>query len=146
MTNAQRIFCNEYLIDMNGTRAYKMAYPRVKKDETANVNASRLLRNAKVKSYIDEKMKEKEDKLIATQDEVLKYLTSVLRGESESEVIVVEGDGYGGSNARRMSKKPDEKERLKAGELLGKRYGLFVEKKDVDANVKTEIKVTLTDD
>ena len=143
MTDAQRIFCNEYLIDTNATRAYKMAYPKVKKDETAGVNASRLLRNAKVKSYIEEKMKEKEAKLIATQDEVLKYLTSVLRGESESEVIVIEGDGDGYSSAKRITKRPDEKEKLKASELLGKRYGLFVEKKDVD--IKTEIRVELDD-
>ena len=146
MTNAQIIFCNEYLIDTNATRAYKVAYSRVKKDETARANSSRLLTNANVKAYIKQKMEEKEDQLIAKQDEVLKYLTSVLRGESLSTVIVVEGDGDGYSSARTIMKNPDERERLKAGELLGKRYGLFVDKKDIDANVNTEIKVTLTDD
>lgn len=145
MTNAQRIFCNEYLIDTNGARAYKKAYPNVKKDETARSNASRLLTNANIQSYIEEKMKEKEDKLIAKQDEVLKYLTSVLRGESESEIVVIEGEGDGYSSAKTITKKPDEKERLRAGELLGKRYGLFIDKKDIDANVNTEIKVTLDD-
>lgn len=144
MTNAQRIFCNEYLIDLNGTRAYKVAYPKVKADRTAGANASRLLTKDSIKSYIEEKMAEKEDKMIAQQDEVLKYLTSVLRGESESEIIVVEGDGDGRSSAKKIKKRPDERERLKAGELLGKRYGLFVEKKDINANI-TDIKVTLVD-
>lgn len=144
MTNAQRIFCDEYLIDLNGTRAYKVAYPNIKKDSTARTNASRLLTIANIKSYIEERMKEKEQEAIATQDEVLKYLTSVLRGESQSEVIVVEGNGDGCSSARKIKKAPDEKEKLRAGELLGKRYGLFIEKKDINANI-TEIKVELDD-
>ncbi len=144
MTNAQRIFCDEYLIDLNGTRAYKVAYPNIKKDSTARTNASRLLTIANIKCYIEERMKEKEQEAIATQDEVLKYLTSVLRGESESEVIVVEGNGDGCSSARKIKKAPDEKEKLRAGELLGKRYGLFIEKKDINANI-TEIKVELDD-
>lgn len=145
MTDAQRIFCNEYLIDLNGTRAYKSAYPRVKSERVASANASRLLTNANIKSYIEEKMQEKEAKLIATQDEVLKYLTSVLRGESESEVVVIEGDGDGFSTAKRMIKHPDEKERLKAGELLGKRYGIFIDKKELEGKFKQEIVVELDD-
>jgi len=34
-----------------------------------------------------------------------------------------------------LQKLPDEKERLKAAELLGKRMGLFKDKIDVTANV-----------
>lgn len=145
MTAAQRIFCDEYLIDLNATRAYKVAYPTVKKDNTAGVNASRLLRNAKVKSYIEERMAEKEAEAIASQDEVLKYLTLVLRGKSESEIVVVEGDGDGCSSARRMKKLPDEKERLRASELLGKRYGLFRDKVDVTGNVPVVIQDDITE-
>ena len=48
MTEKQKIFADEYLIDLNATRAYKVAYPAVKKDETAMANGSRMLRNAKV--------------------------------------------------------------------------------------------------
>ena len=74
-------------------------------------------------------------KKIADQHEVLAYLTSVLRGETQSEMVVVEGVGDGCSEARRLQKLPDEKERLKAAELLGKRMGLFKDKLDVTANV-----------
>lgn len=77
MTNAQKIFCDEYLIDLNATRAYKVAYPKVKKDETANVNGSRLLRNAKVQSYIEEKMKKREKRTQVTQDKVVKELAAI---------------------------------------------------------------------
>ena len=48
MTEKQRIFADEYLIDLNATRAYKIAYPRVKNDEVARANSSRMLTNANV--------------------------------------------------------------------------------------------------
>ena len=87
-------------------------------------------------------MAEKKAKLIADQDEVLKYLTSVMRGESKSSVVVVENVGDYCSEAREMQKSPDEKERLKAAEMLGKRYGLYTEKVeqqvDMDLNIKID--------
>ena len=79
--------------------------------------------------------------MIADQDEVLKYLTSVLRGETQSEVVVVEGVGEGCSEARTMQKSPDEKERLKAAELLGKRYGLY--KDNIEQQVDMELNITV---
>lgn len=127
MTDKQRKFCDEYLIDCNATRAYRKAYPNVKKDSSAAVCAAKLLRIVKVQEYINEQLEKISSEKIATAEEVMQYLTSVLRGESQSEIVVVEGVGDGCSDARRMNKAPDEKERLKAAELLGKRYGLFKE-------------------
>ena len=49
LTTKQKIFADEYLIDFNATRAYKVAYPRVKNDNTASSNASKTLRLHKVK-------------------------------------------------------------------------------------------------
>lgn len=131
MTKKQKIFADEYLIDLNATRAYKVAYPSVKKDEVARANASRLLTNANVKKYISEQMEKIHNEKTADAQEVIEYLTSVLRGESTAQEIVVEGIGDGMSEARTMEKKPSEKERLKAAELLGKRYSLFTEKVEV---------------
>lgn len=141
MTKKQKIFADEYLIDLNATRAYKVAYPNVKNDVTAAAAASRLLRNVKVQGYIAQRMAEKESKRIADQDEVLKYLTSVLRGESTAQEIVVEGTGEGCSEARTMEKAPSEKERLKAAELLGKRYALFTDKVDMDTDMDLNITI-----
>ena len=59
MTKKQKIFADEYLIDLNATRAYKVAYPRVKNDEVARANGSRLLTNANVAAYIEKRMKER---------------------------------------------------------------------------------------
>lgn len=56
MTEKQKIFADEYLIDLNATRAYKVAYPNVKNDAVAAAAAARLLRNVKVKNYIAEQM------------------------------------------------------------------------------------------
>ena len=76
---------------------------------------------------------------IAQAEEVMKYLTSVMRGESSAEIVVVTGDGDGYSSAERITKAPDEKERLKAAELLGKRYGLFTDKVNVEGGAKVVI-------
>jgi len=125
MTDNQRKFCDEYIIDCNATRAYLAAYPHVKNEHSARTLASRLLTKVDIKTYIDEQLEKISNDKIADAKEVMEYLTSVLRGESLSEIVVVEGDGDGCSSARRMDKAPDERERLKAAELLGKRYGLF---------------------
>lgn len=77
MTDAQKRFCDEYLIDLNATRAYKVAYPKCKKDETANAASSRMLRNVKVQEYISERMKEREQRTEITQDMVIKELAAI---------------------------------------------------------------------
>ena len=51
----------------------------------------------------------------------------------------LEGDGNGCSSARRIDKAPDEKERLKAAELLGKSHMLFTDKVSVDSTEKVVI-------
>lgn len=122
LTAKQRRFVDEYLIDLNATQAaIRAGYSR----KNANNIASENLAKPNIKSYISDRMAEKEAALIADQDEVLKYLTSVMRGQSRSSVVVVESAGDFISKAREMEKSPDEKERLKAAELLGKRYGLY---------------------
>lgn len=128
MTDNQKKFADEYLIDCNARRAYSVAYPGVKKQNVIDAAASRLLSNVKVKTYIDEQLEKISSAKIATATEVMEYLTSVLRGTSKSEEIVVEGCGDGVSEARTMTKQPSEKDKLKAAELLGKRYGLYTDK------------------
>ena len=92
MTDKQRKFADEYLVDCNATRAYKAAYPRVKNDVVAATNGGRLLRNADIKAYIEKKLEEISSAKTADAKEVMEYLTSVMRGKSESTVCVVEGN------------------------------------------------------
>lgn len=82
----------------------------------------------------------------ADAQEVIEYLTSVLRGESTAQEIVVEGTGDGCSEARTMEKAPSEKEKLKAAELLGKRYALFTDKVETDVDMDLTITIDYGED
>ena len=136
MTAKQQRFCDEYLIDLNATQsAIRAGYS----EKTAQVISAENMTKPAIKEYIANRMAEKESELIEDQDEVLKYLTSVLRGETLSEVVVVENTGDFSSRARRVEKAPDEKERLKAAELLGKCYGLYKDKVDLDGAIPVVI-------
>ncbi|WP_300383900.1 terminase small subunit [Clostridium sp.] len=143
LTDKQMIFANEYLVDLNATRAYKKAYPNVKKDSVAAVNGNRLLRNAKVKNYIDEQLNKIQDESIAKVEEVLKYLTKGMRMELEEEVVVTENIGDYMSEAKIVKKQISIKDANKCAELLGKRYRLFVDKVEqtVDATVNSTKKL-----
>lgn len=134
LTDKQRIFASEYLIDFNATRAYKKAYPNVKKDETAKSSGSRLLTNVNVKNYIDEKMQGIEDKNIAKAEEVMQYLTKGMRMQLEEEVVVTENIGDYMSEAKIVKKQISIKDANKCAELLGKRYRLFVDKVEQEVN------------
>lgn len=139
MTDRQQKFADEYIIDCNASRAYMAAYPNVKKNSVAGAAGARLLKNVRIKAYIEGKLDEISSNKTAKATEVMEYLTSVLRGESKSSVVVIEGYGDGCSEAKIIKKPPDEKERLKAAELLGKRYSLFTDKVDVGGAVPVVI-------
>ena len=142
MTAKQRRFCEEYLIDLNATQAaIRAGYSKKNAQNIASENLAKPI----IRKYIDAKMAKKDSELIAKQDEVLRYLTSVLRGKSVGTEIVVEGTGDGCSEARTMQKEPSEKDRLKAAELLGKRDGLFTDKVDMNADAELTITVDYGD-
>lgn len=143
MTPKQKRFCDEYLIDLNATQAaIRAGYSK----NYANTNAAKLLQNTTIKKQIEKRMAEKEDKLIADQNEVLKYLTAVLRDSTDSETVVVEGQGEGYSEARILRVKPSEKDKLKAAELLGKRYGIYTEKVEQAVDMELSINIDYGDD
>ena len=123
LTAKQQRFCDEYLIDLNAKQAaIRAGYS----ERTAKQIGRENLTKPYLKKYIQQRMKEKETSMIADQNEILEYLTSVLRGESEAGMIV---DKNGDMAA--IPDLPGVKDRLRAAELLGKRYGLFVEKVDL---------------
>lgn len=78
LTNQQKLFCQEYLkLGMNATQAYMKVYKTCKKEETAMANASRLLRNVKVKEYIEELQSKVEEKAIVSIEDIVKELTAI---------------------------------------------------------------------
>lgn len=142
VTPKQKRFCDEYLIDCNAVEAAKRAGY---KGETCK-NASRWLDpnstekyNFEMHNYIQDRLAEMQSKTIADATEVMQYLTSVLRGEEKEETIVVEGIGDGCSEARRIKKDVSPKDKLKAAELLAKRYGLLTDKVGIEGVVPVVI-------
>ena len=145
MTNRQKRFADEYLVDLNATQAaIRAGYS----PHGAGQTAGNLLKNTEIKSYIDEQLERVHNERTADAAEVIEYLTSVMRGESTAAIVVVEGKGEGCSEARIITKPPDEKERLKAAELLGKRFGLFADRVEVSTNngCLNDILAQLTED
>ena len=132
LTAKQKRFCDEYLIDLNATQAAIRAGYSAK---TAKQIGQQNLTKVDLKNYIQERMATKAQELIADSDEVMRYLTSVLRGKSEAHVLA--RDEIGADKI--IAKPPDEKERLKAAELLGKAHMIFTEKVqqeiDMDLNI-----------
>lgn len=122
MTDKQKIFADEYLIDLNATRAYKAAYPKVKNDNTAAVSANRLLRNDNVVEYIEERMADRAKRTEVTQDDVVKELATI--GFAKTALV------------NEFEVKTNDK--LKALELLGRHLGMFTDKSEVKATVSIE--------
>lgn len=128
LTSKQKNFCDEYIICQNATEAaIKAGYSK----KTAGTQGYENMQKPHIRAYIDERMKEHESELIATQQEVLEYLTAVMRGETEAEEIVVEG-----FEARTMMKAPSEKDRLLAADKLSKCYGLYNDKDKLELDRK----------
>ena len=87
----RRKFADNYIKSGNATEAYVNAGYKVRSNETARANASRLLTNANVKAYIEKRLKQLESAKLATAQETLEYLTSVMRGEQTETVVTAKG-------------------------------------------------------
>ena len=129
LNEKQKAFADYYIESLNATESYKRAY-NVVNQSTAEANGSRLLRNAKVKNYIDEVMSAKDESRIASQDEILQILTDIARGITEEEIVQFSQLG----EELRTTRKPTIKDRMKASELLGKRYRMWTDKIEADVN------------
>lgn len=131
MTTKQKRFCQEYLIDLNATQAaIRAGYS----EKSAYSVGQRMLKNVEVKKYIVEQMERLKNEKISSAQEVLEYLTSVMRGEQKEQVPLMYYD------KQILEKKSASiKDRLKAAELLGKRYALFTEKLEVEGTTAVQI-------
>lgn len=132
LTKKQRRFADEYLIDCNGTKAAIRAGYSPK---TANEQAAKLMANKKIKDYISEKLEEISSERLAEAQEVLEYLTSVMRGEHTEQILRLDGNGVQVIDNIKVS----ARERLKAAELIGKRYGMFKDNFDVGGSIPVVI-------
>lgn len=144
LTEKQKLFVDEYLIDLNATRAYRDVYPNCKKDSSADAAARKLLGNTRIQEYIKQQLEKIGSEKIADAQEVMEYLTKVMRREMKESVVVTltkEHSEYvdtGDGKPRKKTVKEEVPQIVeipaklsdanKAAELLGKRYALFTDK------------------
>ncbi|MBC8580858.1 terminase small subunit [Zhenhengia yiwuensis] len=134
LTLKQKAFADYYIQTGNATEAaIKAGYSK----KTAYSIGEQNLKKLEVKKYIDERLEQISSERIADAQEVMEYLTKIMRGQDVEEVIVVEGEGEGCSSARKMDKALNQKDRIKAAELIGKRYSMWTDK--VEANVQQQV-------
>ena len=136
LTEKQKRFADYYIETGNGAEAARLAGY---KGKNLNNIASENLAKLGIKNYIDEKLTEMSSQRIASANEVMELLTSAARGELEEEVVVVESVGDYCSEAKIIKKQIGAKDRIKAAELLGKRYRLFTDKLEVKGMVPVMI-------
>ncbi len=133
LTDKQKAFCDYYIITLNASESARRAGYSPK---TAECIGSENLQKPYLREYIDEQLKKKENERIAKADEVLMFLTSIMRGEITEQSPLVLGKTF-----KVLNKEPSVKDRLKASELLGKRYALFTEKHELSGNLGLSISV-----
>lgn len=139
MSLKQQRFADEYIISGNATQAaVKAGYS----SKYANTNASKLLQNTTIKSYIDERLSQLASDKVATQEEVLTYLTSVMRGETQEQTLCSIGE----LGQEVIDIDVGAKDRIKAAELLGKRFRMWTEKVETDVTQTVVIDVGGWDD
>jgi len=136
LTVKQQAFTDYYIELGNATDAYLKAYPNVKKEATARAAGSRMLTNVNVKSYIDNRMEELKSERVADQQEILELLTAIARGETTSATLRGIGEG---AQTIDEDMPPTTAERIKAAELLGKRYRMWIDKVETDGKTKVVI-------
>lgn len=136
MTKKEKMFVDAYVNDVkrNQTAA---AIAAGYSEKTAPQAASRLMKKDEIKQAIDERLKELHEQNTAQANEVIEFLTTVMRGENVDNIPIFVGDGF----QKLTEGKPPAKDRLRAAEMLGKYYALFTEKLNVDGDMDYSIKI-----
>jgi len=118
ITEKQRLFCQEYIIDLNGKQAaIRAGYSK----KSAQEQASRLLSYAKVQQELEKLMLERSGRMCVDADDVISGIKSVIDDATKK------GDDDSMKNHTAA---------LKGYELLGKHLAMWTDKKIVDSTIK----------
>lgn len=129
LNDRQQAFVDYYIQTNNLSESARRAGYAAR---SAGATAIELLKNPKIRGAINARLKQLESERIAEDREVLEYLTAVMRGEYEDEIVVNVGKGKGYTQAEKVAAKVGAKDRLKAAELLGKIRGMFLNKQEIE--------------
>ncbi|MDY3036010.1 MAG: terminase small subunit [Absicoccus sp.] len=122
MNKRQERFVLEWLRDMNATKAaIRAGYS----ERTAYSIGQRLLKNVEIQTAIKEFHEQRQRESIATVLDVEEFLSETMRGEHKEEVVASVGEGKGVFHNEIVRKQVSMKDRIRAAELLGKRFGMF---------------------
>ncbi|WP_424236344.1 terminase small subunit [Bhargavaea ginsengi] len=135
----QQAFADYYIEHGN---AYQAAVRAGYSKNYAKGNVSKLLENERVKTYIQERLEEIKSERVADQQEVMEFLTSVMRGEVDEPITVLAGEGF----QRVEYVQPSAQTRRAAAVDIGKRYGMWTEKQQIDLNVPQFVEDVPADD
>lgn len=139
LNERQRRFADEYII--SGV-AYNAAIKAGYSEKYAKTNSHKLRENTRIRAYIDERLDKLKTEKVADQQEILEFLSSVLRGrEAESFPL-----GMGMGEQSLVKKELDGGDRIKAAELLGKRYAMWTDKQQVEDVTPTFVNDVPLDD
>ena len=123
LTLKQKKFADEYIISGNATiAAIKAGYS----EKTAGQIGEQNLKKLEIKKYIEERLAQLDSEKIADQEEILQYLTSVMRGEHREQTLIGQGQGFQEITYIDVS----VKDRLKAANLLNKIHQARESKQD----------------
>ncbi|MDH9946929.1 terminase small subunit [Staphylococcus epidermidis] len=131
----QQAFVDEYI--KTGT-AYQSAIRAGYSEKYAKSSSHKLLENVGIKAEIDKRMEKLKKDTIADQDEILQYLTSVLRGEVTDQELIPIQVGRGQMEVEELEKRSDTNARTKAAELLGKRYMMWTDKQQIETTATVQ--------
>lgn len=138
LTIKQKAFADFYIELGNATEAaIKAGYSK----KTAYSIGNENLNKPEIKNYIKEKMEEISNNRIAKAEEVLQYLTRVIRDEETEQVIVTKNTGDFITEVEIVDKKLDAKDKIKASELLAKRYYLFNDREIRLKEIKMDLEI-----
>lgn len=141
LTAKQQKLVNEYIKTGN---AYQSAINAGYSESYARVDVHKALAKPSLRNAIDERMEELKKQSIADQDEILQYLTSVVRGEITDQELIPIGIGKGEMEVESLEKRSDTNARTKAAELLGKRYMMWTDKQQIETNATVQFNDDIT--
>lgn len=141
LTAKQQKLVEEYIKTGN---AYQSAINAGYSESYARVDVHKALAKPSLKNAIDERMEELKKQSIADQDEILQYLTSVVRGEVTDQELIPIGIGKGEMEVESLEKRSDTNARTKAAELLGKRYMMWTDKQQIETTATVQFNDDIT--
>lgn len=137
MTIKQKKFADEYIKTGNATQsAINAGYS---KKTAATIGAQNLIK-LNIKTYIDNRLKEIDSEKIVSQKEIMELLSSIARGESTEQTLIGVGEG----RQEVIETRTTDKDRIKAMDMLMKRFGMNYSDLDIEKQ-QTQIRKTKTE-